>query len=57
MAYIRKTQDIWYVYGNFGQGWEQLCGSTIRKEALEDLKAYRENSPGNYKLKKHREKI
>jgi hypothetical protein len=43
------------VQGNYGDGWEDLyAGSTPdtkgRKEARENLKDYRLNSPGNYRL-------
>lgn len=32
------------VQGHYGQGWEDECCSTDRKEARADLKSYRENS-------------
>ncbi len=38
------------VQGHYGQGWEDLCAATTRKEARDDIKAYRENQPGAYRL-------
>lgn len=55
--YIRKTIDRWDIMANYGYGWEYECSSYSKKEALADLKAYRENSNGFYHLEKHREKI
>jgi len=64
MAYQRKTEDVWYIQGNYGYGWEDLSGyivdpknpSAARKEALEDLKRYRENEPAPYRLVRKRER-
>lgn len=39
-----KNVNVFVVQGNYGQGWEDECCSEIRKEAREDLKAYRQNS-------------
>ncbi len=43
MAYQRKTENVWVVQGNYGQGWEDLTESYARKEVMEDAKRYREN--------------
>lgn len=43
MTYIRKTADEWTVQGNYGCGWEDLTASDSRREAYDDLRAYREN--------------
>ena len=40
-----KFVNVNVVQGNYGQGWEDECCSIDRKEAREDLKSYRENSP------------
>lgn len=64
MAYQRKTEDVWYIQGNYGYGWEDLSGyivdpknpSAARKEALSDLKRYRENEPAPYRLVRKRER-
>lgn len=58
MSYKRKTTDLWIVQGYYpGTGWEDLTASYSRKEMRDDLKAYRENAPGTYRLIKTREKI
>lgn len=54
--YIRKTEDEWQIHGDHGFGWEELCAYTNRKEAREDIKLYRANQPGSYKLIKKRVK-
>jgi hypothetical protein len=42
-----KFVYLFVVQGNYGygHGWEDLAASEVRKEAREDLKAYRENEP------------
>lgn len=42
-----KYVYLFVVQGNYGygDGWEDLCASEVRKEAREDLKAYRVNEP------------
>ena len=60
MAYIRKTRDLYVVQGNYGygDGFEDLTQSYDRKEAKDDLKAYKQNEgKAEYKLIKRREKI
>ena len=44
---LTKYVKVFVVQGNYGcgYGWEDECCSVDRKEAREDLKAYRENSP------------
>lgn len=54
--YIRKTEDQWSIYGDNGYGWEELSAYTNRKEANTDLRLYRQNQPGSYKLIKKRVK-
>lgn len=47
MSYKRKTKDVWYIYTNWGYGWE--TESTYDKDdyenpkrsAYEDAKEYR----------------
>lgn len=41
---ISKTVLVHVVQSHTAEGWEDECCSTDRKEAREDLKAYRENS-------------
>lgn len=38
------------VQGYYGQGWEDLTSASVLREAKADIKAYRENAPGNYRL-------
>lgn len=60
MSYKRKTTDLFVVqqYFDHEYGWEDVCSADNRKEAREDLKAYRENQP-EYpaRLIKRRERI
>jgi len=44
--YIRKTVDTWQIWTNYGYGWELECIEMSRKEARENVRAYRENAPG-----------
>lgn len=55
--YIRKTIDRWDIISNYEYGWERECSSYSRVEAFANLKEYRENGNGSYRLEKHREKI
>lgn len=56
--YQRKTVDRWDIETNWGYGWECECSEYTRKEALQRLKEYQENSCGRFsvRLEKHREK-
>jgi hypothetical protein len=57
MPYIRKTHDIWAILGFYGGQWEEVTQEVTRKEALVNLKAYRENEHSTmFKLKKQRVK-
>lgn len=56
--YKRKTRDTWEIWTNYGYGWEHECTENTWKEAREQLKCYRENTPGSMvRAKKRREKI
>lgn len=58
MAYLRKTQDVWTVQGNYGCGWEDVTAEDRRREALVRLREYRENEPQYvHRLIKRREPI
>lgn len=48
-AFNAKVPE-YVVQGHYGHGWEDLTAATTRKEAREDLKAYRENAHGAYRL-------
>lgn len=58
MAYQRKTRDVWFLWVNYGYGWEHELTEFTRKEAQQRLKEYRENCP-QYPcyISKHRERI
>jgi hypothetical protein len=59
-ARVAKTRLLYVVQGNYGygHGWEDLTASNVRKEAVADLKAYRENDrSGTFRLINRREKI
>lgn len=58
-AYVRKTEDVYNVEGNYGYGygWEVVCASLDRKEARADLRAHRDNEPGvPFRITKRRER-
>jgi hypothetical protein len=60
VPYQRKTRDTWEVqqYTGSQYGWECVCGADTYKEALQDLRAYRENQPEYpVRVKKVRERI
>lgn len=45
MAYVRKTEDEYRIYQDFGCGFEEIDCVETRKELKERLKEYRENQP------------
>jgi hypothetical protein len=47
MAYQRKTVDEFVIQGNYGplHGWEDVTAEETYREALAQLRAYRENEP------------
>ena len=58
--YIRKTRDEWIIqsYYDSTYGWEDTCAYDNRKDAREDLKAYRDNQPEyQHRIIKERVKI
>jgi hypothetical protein len=60
MAYVRKTRDEWQIHGWYGSlyGWEEVSVYDSRKEAIVDLRIYRESERGiAFKLIKCRVKI
>jgi hypothetical protein len=57
MTYKRKTQDLFVIVSNYGYGWEATTASDCRREAINDLKAYRINQPQYaHRLIKRRER-
>ena len=58
--YIRKTQDVYTLQGDYGHGhgWEVLTAETTRTEINQRRKEYRENIPGmTLRIIKSRERI
>lgn len=45
MPYVRKTQDEWQLWIDYGQGWEYETAEYTRKEIKQRQKEYRENCP------------
>jgi hypothetical protein len=44
--YTRKTVDEYEIQGYYSYGWESVTTEITRREAVEQLKCYRENEPG-----------
>jgi hypothetical protein len=60
MAYQRKTKDVFVIQGRYPSspyGWEDECEEETRAEGRAQLKCYRENGGGEYRLVKRREKL
>lgn len=49
-----KYEYLWIVQGFYGK-WEDLCASEIYRDAKLDLKAYRDNEKGIFRLIQRRE--
>jgi hypothetical protein len=43
MKYKRKTKDVFSIQGNYGCGWEEVTEEENYKDAIKQLKCYREN--------------
>lgn len=41
--YIRKTIDCYYIFSNYGYGWDLECNAENYADARNLLKTYREN--------------
>lgn len=50
-----KFTYLFVVQGFYSQGWEDLTQSENHTEARADLKAYRENEPGAFRIIQRRE--
>lgn len=57
MAYVRKTVDEFDIMGYYGHGWEVLTTEESWRDAFAQVKCYRENEGGRYKIVKRRVKI
>lgn len=54
MAYKRKTKDIYILMSNYGYGWEEELEEDTHKEIRQRIKEYRENTNGQFKIKRKR---
>ena len=45
MSYTRKTQNVYIIQQDWGQGWEDVMQEDTHPEARARLKEYRENQP------------
>lgn len=43
--YKRKTKDVFLIEQCFNGKWEEVCEEETRKDAIEQVKCYRENQP------------
>ena len=58
MAYQRKTQDVWNLWGDYGQGGEILTAELTSAAAFARRAEYRANEPGlRLKITCNRERI
>lgn len=58
MAYVRKTETEYQIWGNYGAGLEEVAAYETRKEALADLKIYRTENPNvPYELRSKRVRL
>ena len=55
MKDIKKYNYINVLQGQYGQGWEDLCADESYKEIRQNLKEYRENEGGSYRIIQRRE--
>lgn len=54
---LRKTVDYYELLGDYGKGWEVISGDHNLKNVKDDLKSYRDNEGGKYKIVKKRKKL
>lgn len=52
---MNKYTYLWVLQGDYGQGWEDLTASENLADMIRDRRAYRENSPGPYRIIQRRE--
>lgn len=53
---MNKYTYLYVLQGNYGHGWEDLTASTKRREVSDNLKEYRENEGGMYRIIQRRER-
>lgn len=54
MAYIRKTEDEWWIESNYGYGWDLETTESTLSDAKKQLKCYRENLNVPLRITRHR---
>lgn len=54
MEYERKTKDIYILMSNYGYGWEEELEEDTHEEIRQRIKEYRENTNGQFKIKRKR---
>jgi hypothetical protein len=52
---MNKYTYLFVLQGNYGYGWEDLTASENRKEVRDNLKDYRDNEGGSYRIIQRRE--
>ena len=52
----RRTENVYELHGDYGQGFELLCAETSRREALQRKREYMENAPCPLKIVKKLER-
>lgn len=52
---VNKFEYLHVLQGKYALGWEDLTASTDRREVAADLRAYRENEGGEYRIVQRRE--
>jgi hypothetical protein len=52
---VNKYIYLYIVQGNYGYGWDDEAASENEREAINDLRAYRRNGPGSYRMIRRRE--
>jgi len=50
-----KYTYLFILQGNYGFGWEDLTASERRREVSDNMKEYRENEGGHYRIIERRE--
>jgi hypothetical protein len=50
-----KYEYLHVLQGRYGFGWEDLTASEVRSEVRSDLRSYRQNEGGEYRIIQRRE--
>jgi hypothetical protein len=58
MAYKRKTETVWGIFGFYDGEWEEVTTEISWRQAMVNVKLYRENEKGtSFKIKRYRIKV